>query len=471
MKIPQAHTAAELSALLAAGEVTSLELTRYYLARIAELNPTLNAVIAVAESSALAAASASDARRAQGTPASRLDGVPILIKDNIQAVGLPCTAGSRALLDSPVEVDAEVTTRLRSAGLVLLGSTNLSEWANFRSTSSTSGWSGVGGQTRNPYDVTRNTSGSSSGSAAAVAAALAPLTVGSETDGSIVSPAGVCGVVGFKPSRGTVPGAGIVPLSSVQDIAGPITRSVDDAVALFEILSARTLKLPETRLRDLAVGVWRPSGADERVLAVLDRLVELLRAQGVLLTDVEITGGGPFEAAEFDALVAEFAVDLPSYLAARPGRHPKTIAGLLEFDRADDIELSKFGDEIFELATHAPALDSEQYLQARRQADQSAAEGLATLLDGRQLGITLSNAPAWTTRHQLVDGSADEEHLSTSSLAAVTGAPSLSLPAGYVDGLPVGVSVIAAPGEDEVLLSFALALQELLPHRIEPELV
>ncbi|MDQ2958313.1 MAG: amidase family protein, partial [Actinomycetota bacterium] len=233
---PTEHTAAEAARLLESGALSAVELAEYYLDRIARLDPELNAVLAIAPD-VRAAAEASDARRQAAGTLGPLDGIPLLIKDNIEAVGLPCAAGSRALLGSPPVADAPLVSRLRAAGLVLLGATNLSEWANFRSTSSTSGWSAVGGQTRNPHDRSRNTSGSSSGSAAAIAAGLAPLAVGTETDGSIVSPAGVCGVVGFKPTVGRVPGAGIVPISSRQDIAGPMARTVADARALFAVLA------------------------------------------------------------------------------------------------------------------------------------------------------------------------------------------------------------------------------------------
>ncbi|HEX8082638.1 MAG TPA: amidase family protein, partial [Jatrophihabitans sp.] len=270
MTRPAEHTAAEAERLLAGGALTALELTDFYLDRIERLNPRLAAVIALDADGARAAASASDARRRDGAPLGPLDGVPILIKDNIEAVGLPCTAGSRALLDSPPAADAPLVTRLRGNGLVVLGSTNLSEWANFRSTASTSGWSAVGGQTRNPFDPARNTSGSSSGSAAAIAAGLAPLAVGTETDGSIVSPAGVCGVVGFKPTLGRVPGAGIVPISSRQDTAGTMARTVADAATLFAVLAGgspgeRPAGGGSTGLAGRRVALWRPDGMTEGV--------------------------------------------------------------------------------------------------------------------------------------------------------------------------------------------------------------
>lgn len=455
---PTEHTAAEAVALLDAGELSAVELAEYYLARIARLDVELNAVLALAPDW-WPAADASDRRRAAGQLLGPLDGVPVLVKDNIEALGLPGTAGSRLLLDSPPIADAPLVTRLRAAGLVLLGATNLSEWANFRSTASTSGWSAVGGQTRNPHDPTRNTSGSSSGSAAAIAAGLAPLAVGTETDGSIVSPAGVCGVVGFKPSLGTVPGAGIVPISSRQDTAGPMTRTVADAVALYEVLAGVSLPVAPVSLAGLRVALWRPEKLPDGVAAMLDSVARLLTDAGAVPVEASGPGSGPFEDAEFDALVAEFAAQLPAYLAARPGPHPSSWPELLAFNRADEVELSRFGDEIFELAATAPDLSSESYRRARADCDAELGAGLNTLLGDCELAIAPSNAPAWVIDY----GVEDDYGVLTSSLCAVTGSPSISLPAGRLNGLPVGISVLGRRGQDARVLAFAAALEALLP--------
>jgi amidase len=466
---PPAHTVAEISELLESGASTALDLTKFYLARIASLNPRLNAVLATDETGALDAASASDARRAAGRTLGPLDGVPALIKDNIEAVGLPGSAGSRALAGSAPTEDAPVVSRMRAAGLVVLGSTNLSEWANFRSTASTSGWSALGGQTDNPYRAGRNTSGSSSGSAVAAAAGLAPITVGTETDGSIVSPAGVCGAVGFKPTLGTVPGARIVPISSRQDTAGPITRCVADAAALYGVLAGHEISIRPIELSGLTVSVWRPDGLTEPAAGILERAAELLAASGCRLTTGAADPTGPFHNAEFEALVAEFAAELPAYLAGRPGAHPQTWAELLAFNRADDTELSRFSDEIFSLAEQAPGLDSDDYRKARDRADTDAAQALDSIFGSTtpaDLAITLTNLPAWPTKY----GQADEDHLSTSSPAAVTGSPSLSLPGGFVDDLPVGITVLGRRGQDRQVLDFAAALERLLPPRRDPDL-
>jgi amidase len=470
MTRPAEHTAAEAERLLAGGALTALELTDFYLDRIERLNPRLAAVIALDADGARAAASASDARRRDGAPLGQLDGVPILIKDNIEAVGLPCTAGSRALLDSPPAADAPLVTRLRGNGLVVLGSTNLSEWANFRSTASTSGWSAVGGQTRNPFDPARNTSGSSSGSAAAIAAGLAPLAVGTETDGSIVSPAGVCGVVGFKPTLGRLPGAGVVPISSRQDTAGPMARTVADAARLFTVLAGGSpggsAEGPDSSpgasggLAGRRLALWRPEAMTGDVAAVFAAVADLLAGAGCQLSETRAAMSGPFEDAEFQALLAEFSVELPAYLRGRPGPHPRDWPGLLAFNRADEEELSRFSDEIFQsCAELAGGVESEDYQRFRRTADAACAQGLADVLGNCEFALAPTNSPAWPIAY----GAQEDHGILTSSLCAVTGAPSVSLPAGAVAGLPVGVSVLGRHGEDERLLAFAAELQAALP--------
>jgi amidase len=469
MPAPAEFTAAETRRLLAEGALSALELTDFYLDRVDRLNPGLNAVLAVDADGARSAAAASDTRRRKGSLAGPLDGVPVLIKDNIEAVGLPGTAGSRALRQSPPVADAPLVERLRRAGLVVLGSTNLSEWANFRSTASTSGWSAVGGQTRNPFDPERNTSGSSSGSAAAIAAGLAPLAVGTETDGSIVSPAGVCGVVGFKPTLGRVPGAGIVPISSRQDTAGPMARTVGDAAALFAVLSGAPAAAPPAvnpaGLAGRRLAVWRPEGMTEHDTAVFEAVVGALREARCALTETSAPTSSPFEDAEFQALLAEFSVELPAYLRGRAGPHPRDWPGLLAFNRADEIELSRFSDEIFQLCADLQGgVESDAYLEYRRSADGGCAQALADVLGDCEFALAPTNSPAWPISY----GTSQEHGLLTSSLCAVTGSPSISLPAGTATGLPIGVSVLGRHGDDERLLAFAAELQAALPRLSYP---
>jgi amidase len=469
-----ARSAAEAAELLASRSVSSAELTASYLSRIDRLNPILNAVIATAPNASEAAA-ASDQRRQNGDLLGPLDGIPVLVKDNIEALGLPATAGSRALLASPPVADAPLVAQLRGAGMVVLGSTNLSEWANFRSLNSTSGWSAVGGQTRNPHDTGRNTSGSSSGSAAAVAAGLAPLSVGTETDGSIVSPAGVCGVVGFKPTTGSIPGAGIVPISPQQDTAGPMARTVADAIALYRVLAGVTTPVPNTELAGLRVASWRQPAAPPEVTAVQQEAERLLAAAGALVVATEPGGAdepgpsGPFEDAELRALVGEFAAALPAYLAGRAGEHPRSWPELLAFNRADEIELSRFSDEIFGLCAEALAaggLSNPEYLQARQACNAEAARALAGVLSDCAFAIAPTNSPAWPIQY----GKPEHNMVLTSSLCAITGAPSVSVPAGFAEGLPIGISLLGRRGADLELLGYAAALERLLPPPSFPNL-
>ncbi|MCW2539272.1 MAG: amidase [Frankiales bacterium] len=459
--------AAQLADSFATGELSSLEITEYLLARIEQHDQRLNSVLAIDGDGARIAARAADDRRRHGQVIGPLDGIPLLVKDNIEVLGLPGTAGSRALLDSPPAADAPLVTRARAAGLVILGAANLSEWANFRSTASTSGWSAVGGQARNPYDPSRNTSGSSSGSAVAVAAGFSPLSVGTETDGSIVSPAGVCGVVGFKPTLGTVPGAGIIPISVHQDIAGPMARTVADAAALYAVLSGQPVApVRAVALDGLRVGFWVPEDSPDGVSTVFAECLSALRTAGAVPVPGAAAVTSPFADAEFDALVSEFAVELPAYLQARPGNHPKTWDELLAFNRADPIELSLFSDEILQLAAAAAPLTSQSYLTARRTANEANQAALESVLAGCELAIVPTNAPAWPIEY----GTADHFWVLTSSICAVTGGPSITVPAGMVNGLPVGVSVLGRPGQDAAVLALGAALEQILPPRAVPKL-
>jgi amidase len=456
------HSAAAAARLLSDGSASAVELAETYLARIERHNPALNAVLALAPD-ALEAARASDGRRAAGALLGPLDGIPVLVKDNIEAVGLPGTAGSRALLGSAPATDAPLVARLRAAGLVVLGATNLSEWANFRSTGSTSGWSAVGGQCRNPHDPERNTSGSSSGSGAAIAAGLAPLAVGTETDGSIVAPAGTCGLVGFKPTVGSIPGSGIVPISPRQDTAGPMTRTVADAAGLYGVLAAAgTSALPPADLAGRRIAWWQQDDLPVEVAQVMARVLDLLSDAGAeIVPALADQPSGPFAEQEFEALLVEFAVALPAYLAGRRGGHPRTWPELLAFNRADDVELSLFSDEIFQrcpAALEAGGLTAPSYLHARAACDAAAGAALAGLLDGCDFALAPTNAPAAPIRY----GASEDTSLSTSSLCAVTGAPSITLPA-RVDGLPVGVSLLGRRDADLALLRYAEAVERLLP--------
>jgi amidase len=472
-----AATVASLRQALAAGTLTAAELTAFYLARIDRLNPALRAVIAVGPDAA-AEASASDARRAAGRVRGPLDGIPVLIKDNVSAAGLPATAGSPALLRAAAP-DAFLVARLRAAGAVVLGKANLSEWANFRSRPSSSGLSALGGQAVNPHGAGRSPSGSSSGSAIAVAVGLAPLAVGTETDGSIVSPAAACGVVGIKPTLGLISRGGIVPISAAQDTAGPMAARVADAAELLTAMAGADPADPATEqagqhatdyaactdpgaLDGARLGVWRAgsSSADSSTLAVLESALAVLRREGALVVDpVELADSEKLGEPEFAALTHEFKHDLNAYLGQLGGEHAADLAGLIAFNSANAAEvLSHFGQELFEAAEATNGdLGDAGYLEERAAASRIARGGLDGALSEHRLDavIALTGHPAWLTDHVL----GDYHGWGTSGPAAVSGYPSITVPAGQVSGLPVGLSFIAAAWSEPRLISLAYAFE------------
>jgi amidase len=451
-------------AALAAGEMSAVELTGSCLDRIAAVDPAIGAVLAVLPD-AHDQAAASDAYR-RSHPPRPLEGVPVLVKDNIAVNGLPTTAGSRALAESRPD-DAPLVTRLRGAGAVIVAKTNLSEWANFRSTHSTSGWSAVGGQTRNPHDLARTPSGSSSGSGAAIAAGLAPLAVGTETDGSIIMPAAVCGIVGVKPTLGTVPGAGIVPISSAQDTAGPMTRSLADAALLLAVLTGTNVPdLSRATLQGARLGLWTPDGIDAASAEVLQRAADALANAGATVTSVQLDAA-TLEGDEWPALLTEFRAEIDAYLATAPGAAARTLAELVRFNAEDPVELSRFGQEIFEQALDAPPVDDTSYREHRARATQAAQRMIdEALSQGLDAVVTFSNAPA-----ELIDYAAgDQDEVSTTSPAAVAGYPSVTVPAGVAAGLPIGLSFIGTAGTDEGLLGFAAAFEAATRALVRPRL-
>jgi amidase len=472
-------TVARLQQALGSGSLTSAELTAFYLDRIERLNPQLHAVISVTPD-ALPQAAASDEARASGGARGPLEGIPILIKDNIAVAGRPATAGSLALT-SAESGDAFLVAGLRAAGAVILGKANLSEWANIRSPQSSSGWSTLGGQTVNPHGPGRNPSGSSSGSAAAVAAGLAPAAVGTETNGSIVSPASVCGVVGLKPTVGLVSRAGIVPISAVQDTAGPMTRCVADAAALLGPMAGPDAADPVTAeagsrpadytafldrgaLAGARLGIWRDGSkaAHPATAAVLDAAVGRLRSCGAEIVDpVPLPGLEHEWDPELTALLYEFKHGLNAYLSALPGdEHPKTLAELIDFNaRHADRVLAHFGQEFFEQAEATSGdLGDPAYLAARGEADRLAHAALGGALAAHRLDavVSLTSGPARLTDHLLGDIS----EFSTSGPAAVCGYPSISVPAGQVAGLPVGLLLAGPAWSEPRLLALAFAFEQ-----------
>jgi amidase len=480
-RLIRAGSILEIQAAMARGELTAAQLTAHFLARIAARNPELNAVIAV-NPEALETARQLDAERSRGQLRGPLHGIPILIKDNIETRGLPTTAGSLALLDNRTGRDASVVARLRAAGAIVLGKTNLSEWANFRSEHAASGWSAVGGQTHNPHDLSRSPCGSSSGSGVAVAAGLAVAALGTETDGSVVCPASVVGVVGLKPGVGRVSRVGIVPISHTQDTAGPLTRTVADAAILLaamagpDPLDATTqharaaFELPDPAalgagaLAGRRIGVLRPrEGYREGVAWLLERAIDVLRGAGAtIVDDLALTPYDGFDADSYDVLLYEFKHDLNAYLAGLPNAlHGLTLAALIRFDtQRADREMRYFGQEIFEKSQAKGPLTDAAYVEALARIRRATREdGIDHLLRAQKLDalIAPTSDPAWSI--DLVNG--DPALYGFSTYPAVAGYPHVTLPMGRVHGLPVGLSFTASAYSERALLELAAAFERL----------
>ncbi|MFF4606537.1 amidase [Streptomyces sp. NPDC001339] len=476
-------TIPELQARMAEGSLTSSALTAAYLWRITTIDPRVHAVLRT-DPTALRQAAASDTRHRHGDTLGPLDGVPVLLKDNVNTRDLPTTAGSTALADSPPHTDAALVTRLRDAGAVILGKTNMSEWANFRAAKPTSGWSAVGGQTNNPYVLDRNPCGSSSGSAAAIAASLAQVAIGTETDGSIVCPAGMNGVVGHKPSLGLVSQAGVVPVSAEQDTAGPMARSVTDAALTLSVLSGTSRPggagapggtgapagLPDALahtggLRGQRIGLWRLPSLGPAVDALMTRTAERLRAAGAEVVEVTPPHQERLAELEFPALLSEFQRDINAYLATREG--PRNLAGLIEFNRTHPAERTCFaGQELFERALAAPPTTDPRYRAMRAELTYLSRRSIDATMAAHRLDAIASpaNPPAWTT--DCARG--DNDVIPSSTPAAVAGYPSLSVPAGFVHELPVGLLLMAGDHQDAELLSLGAAVEHRLSARRAP---
>lgn len=475
-------TISELAAGMRSGQYTAVALSTAYLERIAAVDQAGVALRSVIEINpeAIAIAAARDRERRAGLVRGPLHGVPVLIKDNIDTADrMQTTAGSLALVGSPVNRDAFLIRRLREAGAVILGKTNLSEWANFRSTRSTSGWSARGGQTRNPYAPDRNPCGSSSGSAAAIAANFAAAAVGTETDGSIICPASTCGIVGIKPTLGLVSRSGIIPIASSQDTAGPMARTVADAALLLSALTGidsldpitlrsrgraadYTQFLTRDGLRGKRIGVARTFfGFHDKVDRAMGEAIEAIKSLGATVIDpADIKTRGKYGDAEYEVLLYEFKAQLNAYLAARPGAHPPTLAGLIEFNEQNSQrEMPYFGQEIFLAAEKKGPLTSPAYRKARRDSLRLAAdEGIDATMRQHQLDLMIapSGGPAWMTDLALGD------HYSGgySSASAIAGYPHITVPAGYVHGLPVGISFFAGAWSEPTLIAAAYAFEQ-----------
>jgi amidase len=458
--------------------------TRTALERIAELNPRTNAVIAV-DPTAIDQARALDRNRAARGP---LFGMPILIKDNIETAGpLPTTAGSLALAANVTGRDAPLVQGLRNAGAVIVGKANLSEWANIRDDDSISGWSAIGGQTRNPHALNRNACGSSTGSAVAVAAGMVPAAIGTETDGSITCPASVNGIVGFKPSVGLVSRTHVIPISVSQDTPGPMTRTVRDAALVLEAMvgadprdaataEAERRRVPYAQqlsaesLRGQRIGVLRlPAGSstDE----AFDAALATLRAQGAVLVDIaEVPNRAEIGRNEFTVLLHEFKDGLNDYLATTPPAvTTRTLGQVIEFNRRTPREMVLFDQDIFEQAEATAGMQSEAYRTARATSLRLAgAEGIDKLLRDNNVVALVgpTRGAAWLI--DAVHGDSSVGGTPLGSLAAVAGYPHLTVPMGAVRGLPVGLSFIGPKWSDALILSLGYAYEQASQRRVEP---
>ena len=484
--------AVTLQAEMADGQASSDVVTAAYLDRIRRIDdsgPQLDAVIATFPD-ATSQAHERDRERKAGKVRGPLHGIPVLVKDNIEAAGpLATTAGSLALQGNVTGRDAPIIARLRAAGAVIIGKTNLSEWANIRSDDSTSGWSAVGGLTKNPHALDRNTCGSSSGSGAAVAASLAPLAIGTETDGSITCPAAINGIVGFKPTLGLVSRTHIVPISHSQDTAGPMALTVRDAALLLGAMAGSDPADPATAeadarkvdyaaalspgaLKGKRIGVLRDRiGRRPDIAALLDDAMKAMEDAGATIVDIgdSKTGLDGLGDAESEVLLTELKADMAAYLASLPGEDgPKTLADLIAFNKAHPEELRWFDQSSFEQAETKGGLNDKAYLEAKAKAARLAGpEGIDRLLAANKVDflVGVTNGPAWTS--DLVNG----DHYtgpSASQLPAVAGYPHLTVPMGAVEGLPIGLSIIGPKWSDAGVLAAGYAYEQASHKRVAP---
>jgi amidase len=488
-------TIADLQQRMASGATTSRGLVEQYLARIEAVDrhgPELRSIIEV-NPEALAIADRLDAERKAGRVRGPLHGIPIVVKDNV-ATGdrMHTTAGSLALAAAPAPKDAFIITRLRDAGAVIIGKTNLSEWANFRSTHSTSGWSARGGQTRNPYALDRNPSGSSSGTGVAVAANLAAAGIGTETDGSIVSPSNVNGLVGIKPTVGLVSRTGIVPIAHSQDTAGPMARTVADAAALLTAMAARdpfdaaartparrqsdyTTALDVNGLRGARIGVVRnrlfgSSPAADRLAA--EAIAAMKKAGAVIVDPANIPTLGQFDDGEFEVLLYEFKADLPRFFEWwGPSAPVRSLSDVIAFNNAHAAEeLKFFGQEIASMAQQKGPLTDAAYRNAlARNRRLAATEGIDAVMTAHRLDalVAPTGGPAWLT--DLVNGdSGTASAPGPSTVAAVAGYPHVTVPMGFDHGLPVGLSFFGKAWSEATLIKLAYAFEQATHHRRPP---
>ncbi len=486
---------ADLQAALSRGNLTSVELVNAYLARIKSIDksgPKINSIIELNPDAKAIAAELDRERKTKGSRGP-LHGIPVLLKDNIATADhMQTTAGSLALLGVIAAKDAFIVQKLRDAGAIILGKTNLSEWANIRSTRATSGWSARGGLTRSPYALDRNTSGSSSGSASSMAASLATMAVGTETDGSITSPASLASLVGIKPTVGLVSRAGIIPIAPSQDTAGPMTRSVADAAALLTVLAGTDAQDPATRdadqhrqdysrfldlngLRGKRIGIVRSqfNGQSDLVAGVVEAELAVLTAQGAVLVEVaEIPNTAKYADSELTVLLFELKASLPRYLATyAPASAIKSLEDAIAFNQKNSAkEMSHFGQELFVSAQAKGDLDNQEYKDAlANNLKFSREQGIDKVLTENQLDalVAPTGELAWLT--DFIHG--DSSGNSFTTPAAVAGYPHITVPAGFVKGLPCGISFVGKAWSEPTLIAMAYAYEQASRRRRPPSYI
>jgi amidase len=488
-----AATIPELQAAMASHKLTSVQLTTFYLQRIRKLNPKLNAVITVSPT-ALRDARRADRIRRRGVDLNLpLLGIPVIVKDNVNSTGMPNTGGSWALAGSTPS-DAFIVQRMKAAGAVIIAKANLSEWANFRSIPSSSGWSGIGGQTNMAYVLDRNPCGSSSGTGVAVSADLAPVGVGTETDGSIVCPSGANGIVGIKPTLGLLSRAGVIPISADQDTAGPMARNVTDAAVLLGAMTGidphdaataaqaghaytdYTQFLDADALEGARIGIWRsydPATADAATVAIFEETVETLDGLGATIVDpVSLDLSTEVFNAEFAALLCEFKTDIATYLQTYTAAgYPKTLQGLIDFNNAHPELEGPWNSAIFDLAQETGGRPDPACITARANTTPGTQALINSVIATNNLDaiVAPTNNPAWVT--DPVNGDSFEGFVSSSSPAAISGYASVTVPSGYVGPLPVGLSFIGGRWDEPKLIGLAYAFEQATQVRVPPTFI
>lgn len=482
-------TVSELQSAMQSGKLSAKDIAQKYLERIGTVDKRINSIIET-NPDALKIAEDLDKERKAGKTRGSLHGIPVIIKDNIDTADrMKTTAGSLALVDAPTpKQDAFLVEQLRKAGAVILAKANLSEWANFRSTSSSSGWSGRGGQTKNPYILDRNPCGSSSGTGAAIAANLAAIGIGTETDGSIVCPSSICGIVGLKPTLGLVSRFGVIPIAHSQDTAGPMTRTVTDAVILLNALTAvdkrdsatapnasRAAKdyaifLQKDGLKGAKIGVARQYFGRDKVDRLVETQLQVLKDGGATLIDVNFPTFRDFGDPEFEVLLYEFKAGLNKYLAERNSPY-KTLKDLIEFNEKNKArEMPYFGQEIFIQAQEKGSLEDRAYRLALLQSKVLTQDrGIDAVMNKDNLDaiVAPSNAPTWVI--DLVNGDCFGNYISSSSMPAVAGYPNITVPAGMLNELPIGISFFGRAYSEPTLIKIAYAFEQATKARRKPK--